>query len=148
MDYTGVENFGVTPYIGFHYRGVDLGNFSETGAGALGVDLKTLNHDIFQPELGVTADGLYHLSPLVVLKPMVGLGVGFGDAANSILAEFQGGGAPFTVSGPQRNGAFLAPEAGLQFQIGPVYSLSLTYRGAFGQGVETEGGWITFRGVW
>ena len=147
-DVTAVDNFGVTPFAAFHYRGVDLGNFSETGAGALGVDLKTLGHDIFQPELGVTADGLYHISPLVLVKPLVGIGVGFGDAANSILAEFQGGGSPFTVVGPQKNGVFITPQAGMQFQIGPVYSLSFTYRGAIGQGRESEGGWITFKGVW
>lgn len=148
MDVTAIDNFGVTPFAAFHYRGVDLGNFSETGAGALGVDLKTLGHDIFQPELGVTADGLYHISPLVLVKPLVGIGVGFGDAANSILAEFQGGGSPFTVVGPQKNGVFITPQAGMQFQIGPVYSLSFTYRGAIGQGRESEGGWVTFKGVW
>jgi len=148
MDDIGVDNFGVTPFAAFHYRGVNLGNFSETGAGGLGIDIKTLGHDIIQPEVGVTADGLYHISPLVLVKPLVGIGVGFGDAANSILAQFQGGGSPFTIVGPQKNGAFITPQAGLQFQIGPVYSLSFSYRGAIGQGRESEGGWVTFKGVW
>jgi uncharacterized protein with beta-barrel porin domain len=154
---TFTENLGVTPYIGFSYRGVNLGNFTETATavsslevpdGALGVNIKTLNHDIMTPDLGVTVDGLYRISPMVTVKPMIGIGVGFGNAANDVLAEFQGGGQPFIVKGPLSNSAFFTPEAGLQFQIGPTYSLSATYRGAIGGKYEEEGGWLTLRGTW
>ena len=154
---TFIDNLGVTPYVGFSYRGVDLGNFTETAAavssqevpdGALGVNVKTLAHDIMQPFLGVTADGLYRISPMVVMRPMVGVGVRFGSPANSILAEFQGGGDPFIVKGPQSNSAMFVPEAGLEFKIGPTYSLSFSYRGEFGSQYSQQGGWLTLRGNW
>ncbi len=154
---TPIDNLGITPYIGFDYRGVDLGNFSESAAavsslevpdGALGVNVKTLNHDILQPYFGVTADGVYRISPLVVMKPMIGIGVQFGTPANTILAQFEGGGSPFTVRGPQSNSAYFVPEAGLEFKIGPTYSLSFSYRAQLSGQYSQEGGWLTLRGSW
>ena len=154
---TFIDNLGVTPNVGFSYRGVNLGDFTESALavsslevpdGALGVTVKTLNHDIMQPYLGVTADGLYRISPMVVMRPMIGVGVQFGTPANSILAQFQGGGMPFIVKGPQSNSAMLTPEAGLEFKIGPTYSLSFSYRGEFGNQYSQQGGWLTLRGTW
>jgi uncharacterized protein with beta-barrel porin domain len=154
---TFIDNLGLTPFVGFNYRNVDLGNFTESATqvsslevpdGALGVTVKSLNHDILQPYLGVTADGLYRISPMVVMKPMIGINVGFGDAANTILAEFEGGGSAFPVRGPQSNSAWIAPEAGLEFSIGPTYSLSFSYRGQYGGHYSEQGGWLTLRGTW
>jgi len=145
---TDLQNFGVTPYVGFNYRNSNYGDFSESGAGALGLNIKSLDHDVFQPNLGVTADARFRISDLVTLKPMVGVGLEFGSGTDSILAQFQGGGNPFTINGPQNSGVSFVPQAGFQFLIGPMVSLSFSYQGTFGNQVETQGGFLTLRGTW
>ncbi len=96
----------------------------------------------------MTADANYHVSEMLTVKPLLGIGVVFQDTPDLVTAQFQGGGAPFTLSSPLSNSVAARPEAGVDVLIGQSVSLQLGYQGTLGGGMDSNGGWLGLRVNW
>ncbi len=118
--YSELSGWTLVPMISVAYTHVDENSFSESGAGAAGLNVSSLNVDSFRTMLSATFLYTIRLSHSATIVPGVLLGWRHEYLNNStgITAQLQGAGTgSFTVdtASPSRDVAVIAPSLNINF---------------------------------
>ncbi|MGC8560386.1 MAG: autotransporter domain-containing protein [Phycisphaerae bacterium] len=118
--YSPLSGWTLIPMVSLGYTHADYNSFSETGAGAAGLNVSSMSADSFRSMLSATFLYTIHLSPQSTLVPGILLGWRHEYLNNSqgITAQLQGAGTgSFTVNTaePVRDVAVIAPSLNINF---------------------------------
>ena len=118
--YSPLSGWTLVPMVSLGYTHADYNSFSETGAGAAGLNVSSMSADSFRSMLSATFLYTIHLSHQSTLVPGILLGWRHEYLNNSqgITAQLQGAGTgSFTVNtaSPVRDVAVIAPSLNINF---------------------------------
>jgi len=119
----------------------------ETGAGALNAEIDPASNWTLDTGLGAAIAKTFVLDDggAVTLRGKALWIHGFGDTTAEQTIALAGGGAPFTISGPQADRDRLQLGAGLDFQPAGNLTVSIDYTGQFAQNQHSHAGQIALK---
>jgi outer membrane autotransporter protein len=139
----GTRTLQVEPFAGIDYVHLSVDGYRETG-GITALSIAGSETDVAYTTLGMrTAMRLPSVGSGARLTGMLGWRHGFGDLTPTSTARFAGGSA-FTVDGVPLSENLAVVGAGIAFDLSPKASLSIDYRGAFGEASTENGGEARF----
>lgn len=139
----GAQTLQVEPFAGIDYVHLSVDGYRETG-GITALSIANSETDVAYTTLGLrTAMRLPSVGSGARLTGMLGWRHGFGDLTPTSKARFAGGSA-FAVDGAPLSENLALVGAGVAIDLTPEASLSIDYRGAFGEASTENGGEARF----
>ncbi len=128
------NNWIITPNISMQYISINTDSYTESGAGALNLDVDKQNTESLQGNLGAKLSYLFRTdSALVIPNIRASYGYEFLRDSQNITSRLSQGSSPFSIQtvSPDRN--FLSLGAGISAYTSDNMSLYLTYDAQIGE---------------
>lgn len=139
----GSRTLQVQPFAGIDYVHLGVDGYRETG-GMTALSVADSDTDVAYSTLGLrTSMQLPSVGAGARLNGMLGWRHGFGDLTPTSTARFAGGSA-FAVEGAPLSENLALIGAGVAIDLAPKATLSIDYRGAFGEASTENGGEARF----
>ncbi len=117
--------FNVKPAIVTSYTYYKNPSYSENGAGALNLDVKSFNSDSFV--LGIESDFYYEIDSCTKLISNLALSYDFNNEAQTVNSSFQGGGVAFSTRGIENEALIYKAGIGLAKKLKQNLYLDMKY---------------------
>jgi uncharacterized protein with beta-barrel porin domain len=115
----------VIPSITSSYQYYSSPSYTESGAGDLGLNVKSFDANSFI--LGIGSDFNYAINHNMKFVSNIALDYDFNNGAQTIHSNFLGGGAVFTTKGIENNALIYRVGAGMNYKVSKDISLDFKY---------------------